>query len=280
MSVLLSTINGSSLVLEMNRPESMNAMSSELANSLLSAVLNAGKNEKIRAIIISGAGDKAFCAGTDLKERRHLNPDQKWEQSRSLFHLNEAIRNSSLPVIAAINGWCLGGGFELALYCDLRIATPESKFGWPEMTLGAYPGGGGAVMLPRIIGQAKAKELFFTARRIEAIEALPFGSPGLNGWTSSSRWGPIATTMSPGLAVLRGFSPWAFPHPASTPTSPSSGSKWRGGREARLESWLRLIGPFGLDGAPCWPVARAVVLSITVASHVTQPRFSPIGGYC
>ena len=82
MSVLLSTVNGSSLVLEMNRPESMNAMSSELANSLSSAVLNAGKNEKIRAIIISGAGDKAFCAGTDLKERRHLNPDQKWEQSR------------------------------------------------------------------------------------------------------------------------------------------------------------------------------------------------------
>lgn len=175
MSVLLSAVNGSSLVLEMNRPESMNAMSSELANSLLSAVLNAGKNEKIRAIIISGAGDKAFCAGTDLKERRHLNPDQKWEQSRSLFHLNEAMRNSSLPVIAAINGWCLGGGFELALYCDLRIATPESKFGWPEMTLGAYPGGGGAVMLPRIIGQAKAKELFFTARRIEAVEALNLG---------------------------------------------------------------------------------------------------------
>jgi enoyl-CoA hydratase/carnithine racemase len=175
MTVLLSAINGSSLVLEMNRPESMNAMSSELAKSLLSAVLAAEENKKIRAIIITGAGDRAFCAGTDLKERRDLSPDKKWEQSRSLFHLNEAIRNSSLPVIAAINGWCLGGGFELALYCDLRIATPESKFGWPEMTLGAYPGGGGAVMLPRIIGQAKAKELFFTARRIDAGDALNLG---------------------------------------------------------------------------------------------------------
>ena len=129
MTVLLSDIDGSSLVLEMNRPESMNAMSSDLAKSLLSAVLAASENKKIRAIIITGAGDRAFCAGTDLKERRHLSADQKWEQSRSLFHLNEAIRNSSLPVIAAINGWCLGGGFELALYCDLRIATPESKFG-------------------------------------------------------------------------------------------------------------------------------------------------------
>ena len=175
MTVLLSAIDGSSLVLEMNRPEAMNAMSSDLAKSLLSAVLAAAENKKIRAIIITGAGDRAFCAGTDLKERRHLSADQKWEQSRSLFHLNEAIRNSSLPVIAAINGWCLGGGFELALYCDLRIATPESKFGWPEMTLGAYPGGGGAVMLPRIIGQAKAKELFFTARRIDGIEALDLG---------------------------------------------------------------------------------------------------------
>ena len=175
MSVLLSRVDGSSLILEMNRPESMNAISSELAKSLLSAVLGAGEDKKIRAIIITGAGDKAFSAGTDLKVRRELNANQKWEQSRTLFHLNEAIRKSSLPVIAVINGWCLGGGFELALYCDLRIATPESKFGWPEMTLGAYPGGGGAVMLPRIIGQAKAKELFFTARRIEAIEALDLG---------------------------------------------------------------------------------------------------------
>ncbi len=209
MSVLLESIIGSSLQLQMNRPESMNAMSSELANSILSAVLAAGKNKKIRAIIISGAGGRAFCAGTDLKERRHLNADQKWEQSRALFHLNEAIRSSSLPVIAAIDGWCLGGGFELALYCDLRIATLESRFGWPEMTLGAYPGGGGAVMLPRIIGQAKAKELFFTARRIEASEALDLGI--INAITSKDQLmekaqefvAGIETTSPLGLAAIK-----------------------------------------------------------------------------
>ena len=175
MTVLLESTVGSALVLEMNRPEAMNAMSSSLAKSLLIAVSNAEKNKNIRAIIICGAGGKAFCAGTDLTERRNLSADEKWEQSRALFHLNEAIRNSPLPIIAAIDGWCLGGGFELALYCDLRIATPESKFGWPEMTLGAFPGGGGAVMLPRIIGQAKAKELFFTAKRIDAQEAFDLG---------------------------------------------------------------------------------------------------------
>ena len=209
MSVLLESIIGSSLQLQMNRPESMNAMSSELANSILSAVLAAGKNKKIRAIIISGAGGRAFCAGTDLKERRHLNADQKWEQSRALFHLNEAIRSSSLPVIAAIDGWCLGGGFELALYCDLRIATLESRFGWPEMTLGAYPGGGGAVMLPRIIGQAKAKELFFTARRIGASEALDLGI--INTITSKDQLmekaqefiAGIETTSPLGLAAIK-----------------------------------------------------------------------------
>ena len=162
-------------IVTLNRPGKRNALSPEMIVRLARFWQEVSADPAIRVIVVTGAGDKAFCAGTDLKERRHLNPDQKWEQSRSLFHLNEAIRNSSLPVIAVINGWCLGGGFELALYCDLRIATPESKFGWPEMTLGAYPGGGGAVMLPRIIGQAKAKELFFTARRIEAIEALDLG---------------------------------------------------------------------------------------------------------
>ena len=162
-------------MLTLNRPEVMNAMSSELAQELLAAVQSAGERRDLRSIVICGAGDRAFCAGTDLKQRRDLSPDEKWAQSRTLWELNQAIWNSPKAVIAAIGGWCLGGGFELALYCDLRIAAEDARFGWPEMTLGAYPGGGGAVMLPRIVGRAKAKELFFTARRIGAAEALALG---------------------------------------------------------------------------------------------------------
>ena len=175
MAVLLAEQRGSALVLTLNRPEVMNALSSELAQELLAAVQSAGERRELRAIVICGAGNKAFCAGTDLKQRRDLTPDEKWAQSRTLWDVNQAIWNSPKAVIAAIGGWCLGGGFELALYCDLRIAADDARFGWPEMTLGAYPGGGGAVMLPRIVGRAKAKELLFTARRIGAAEAFALG---------------------------------------------------------------------------------------------------------
>ena len=138
MAVLLTEQKGSALVLTLNRPEVMNALSSELAQNLLAAVQSAGERREVRAIVISGAGDKAFCAGTDLKQRRDLTPDEKWAQSRTLWDVNQAIWNSPKAVIAAIGGWCLGGGFELALYCDLRIAAEDARFGWPEMTLGAY----------------------------------------------------------------------------------------------------------------------------------------------
>ena len=175
MPILLTEQKGSALILTMNRPEVMNALSSELAQELQLAVERANENPEIRAIILTASGDKAFCAGTDLKQRRTLSADGKWAQAQSLWDASQAFMNSPKPLIAAIGGWCLGGGFVLALYCDLRIAADDVRFGWPEMTLGAYPGAGAAIMLPRIIGRAKAKELFFTARRIGASEALAIG---------------------------------------------------------------------------------------------------------
>jgi enoyl-CoA hydratase/carnithine racemase len=175
MSVLIQEQKGSALVLTLNRPESMNALSTQLVRALIDAVRGCADRPEIRAILITGAGEKAFCAGTDLKERRELDPDQKWAQSRGGWELNQAVYQSPKAVIAAIGGWCLGGGFELALFCDTRIAAEDAKFGWPEMTLGAYPGSGAALMLPRLIGPAQAKQLFFTARRIGAPEALRIG---------------------------------------------------------------------------------------------------------
>ena len=175
MAILLSELKGTALVLTLNRPEVLNALSSELSQEMLAAVQLANNRRDVRTIIIIGAGDKAFSAGTDLKQRRTLSPDGKWAQSRDGWNVNQALMNSPKAVIAAIAGWCLGGGFELALHCDLRIAADDARFGWPEMTLGAYPGGGAAIMLPRIVGRAKAKELFFTARRITAAQALQLG---------------------------------------------------------------------------------------------------------
>jgi enoyl-CoA hydratase/carnithine racemase len=175
VALLLSELKGSALVLTLNRPEVLNALSSELSQEMLAAVQLANKRRDVRTIVIIGGGDRAFSAGTDLKQRRTLSPDGKWAQSRDGWNTNQALMNSPKAVIAAISGWCLGGGFELALHCDLRIAADDARFGWPEMTLGAYPGGGAAIMLPRIVGRAKAKELFFTARRITATQALQLG---------------------------------------------------------------------------------------------------------
>ena len=124
-----------------------------------------------------GAGDDACCAGTDLKEEpgRHLTPDGKWAQRTRGWKVNQFLWRMPQPVVSLIHGWCLGGGFELALFCDLPHRLAGRRLSFPEMTLGAYPGSGAAIALPRLIGRARAKELFFTARRVKADEALELG---------------------------------------------------------------------------------------------------------
>ena len=163
------------VVLTLNRPEVRNAISKALAEEIEATIRGLSTRRDIRVVIFHGAGDAAFSAGTDLKERRDLSADEKWEQSASLRRANDAIWNAAQPVIAAIHGWCLGGGFELACNCDLRIAADDAVFAWPEMQLGAYPGGTAGVVFPRLVGRARAKELFFTARRVRAEEALELG---------------------------------------------------------------------------------------------------------
>ncbi len=162
-------------VLTLNRPEAMNAISTGLANLVLEAVRDAEADPATRTVVIAAAGEKAFCTGADLKERRTFNAEQKWAHTGSLWRINEAIWNSPKAFLAAIHGWCLGGGFELALYCDMRVAAPDARFGFPEMTLGAFPGAGGGVILPRLIGRAAARGFFYEARRVAADEALRLG---------------------------------------------------------------------------------------------------------
>jgi enoyl-CoA hydratase/carnithine racemase len=175
MSILLQEEKDAVVVLTLNRPDAMNSLSSELSLALQNAVKEISQRRDVRAVVITGAGDRAFCAGADLKERRDLDAEGKWQQRSRIWELNEAIWRMPQPVIAAVHGFCLGGGFEVALYCDLRVAADNAVFSFPEMTLGAYPGAGAAVVLPRLIGRGRAKEIFFTARKVKAEEALALG---------------------------------------------------------------------------------------------------------
>lgn len=175
MTILASERRGAALLLTLDRPEAMNALSSALVQAIHEAVREAAGDLSIRGVVITGAGEKAFSAGTDLKERRDLDDAQKAAQSRSLLELTYEMHASPQPIVAAIGGWCLGGGLELALACDLRFAAEGARFGFPEMTLGAYPGSGGPVTLARLVGPARAKDLLFTARRFDAREALALG---------------------------------------------------------------------------------------------------------
>jgi enoyl-CoA hydratase/carnithine racemase len=175
MSILTQEQRGGALILRMNRPEVMNALSRELVTSIMASIEAVESLPSVRAVILTSTSDKAFSAGTDLKERAELDDRGKAEQSQLLTQLGTAIRECSKPVVAAIGGWCLGGGCELAMFCDVRIAASDARFGFPEMTLGAYPGSGGAVLLPKLIGTARAKYVLFTALRFDAVTAHSWG---------------------------------------------------------------------------------------------------------
>jgi len=154
----------------------MNALSEKVKNALEAVFeeLNA-KIEELKAAIITGAGGKAFVAGADIKELPDLNPEKaraRFRRSRQLFL---RIEKFDRPLICAIDGLCLGGGLELAMCCDIRIATERSKFGQPEINLGVLPGGGGTQRLPRLVGMGIAKELIFTGRFITAEDAKNIG---------------------------------------------------------------------------------------------------------
>ena len=174
-NVLLKKENDGVLVLTLNRPELMNAFNFTLLNALKEEVEALRFNTNIRVVIITGSGRKAFCAGADLKERADLSELQVKAFIFTIRNLFTAIEDLNKPVIAAINGVALGGGMELCLACDIRIAATSASMGLTETRLAIIPGAGGTQRLPRLIGRGKAKELIFTGRRIGAQEALQIG---------------------------------------------------------------------------------------------------------
>ncbi len=163
------------LWLTLNRPQVMNSFNFDLLRALKAQIDGIRFRPDIRVVIITGAGEKAFCAGADLKERATLPPLQVKEFIFTIRDLFSSIENLNKPVIAAVNGVALGGGTELALACDIRIASATASMGLTETRLAIIPGAGGTQRLPRLIGRGKAKELIFTGRRVPAEEALAIG---------------------------------------------------------------------------------------------------------
>jgi methylglutaconyl-CoA hydratase len=188
---------GPVLVWTIDREARMNSLSRDLLLAFGKLTQEALSNDSVRAIVITGAGDKAFCAGADLKERRGMSENDIRAQVELYRSELGPLDRSPKPVIAAINGVAFGGGLELALICDLRVAAAHAELALPETTLGIIPGAGGTQRLPRLVGDGRAKEMILLGRRLSAAEALS--------------WGLVNRVTPPGTSVVDDAVAWIRP---------------------------------------------------------------------
>ncbi len=180
--------------LVLNRPEVLNAIDNTLAEALGSACAALAADDSVWAVILRGAGERAFSAGADLKARRNFSPEE-WAAQRALFRgMFTRLRSVPQAMIAAVHGFALGGGTELALLADFIVASDDAICGLTEASLGIIPGGGGTQYLPRLIGRNHAKELIFTARRISAAQAKHLGL--INHVVAREQLLPTATLLA------------------------------------------------------------------------------------
>jgi len=182
------TRRGAAAVLTIDRPDRLNSLSRDTLTTLGQLARQAIADGEVRAIVVTGSGNKAFCAGADLKERQGMDENDVRVQLGLYREELGVLDRSPKPVIAALNGVALGGGLELALVCDLRVADKTAVLALPETTLGIIPGAGGTQRLPRLVGEARAKELILLGRRLSADEALA--------------WGLVNRVSPPGTTVL------------------------------------------------------------------------------
>lgn len=214
---ILLTYDAGIATVTLNRPERMNAVDRALLTQLRAAFQATWADDQVRAIIITGAGDKAFCAGADLKERAGMTPGEVRLFLKQIRETMSEIENTPKPVIAAVNGLALGGGTELALACDVRFVAEHAQMGLTETTLAIIPGAGGTQRLPRLVGKGRAKELIFSGRKVQAPEALQLGLaefvvPGPSLLAEAQKWarhvventGPVAIAQAK-FAINRGL---------------------------------------------------------------------------
>ncbi|MFD4788568.1 enoyl-CoA hydratase/isomerase family protein [Streptomyces sp. NPDC058459] len=161
--------------LVLDRPKAMNAVSTEMARSLAAACAALAADRDARVVVLTSSGERAFCVGADLKERNSFSDADLVRQRPVARAAYTGVLELPMPVVAAVHGFALGGGFELALACDLIVADTTAVVGLPEVSVGVIPGGGGTQLLPRRVGAARAAELIFTARRLDAPEAAALG---------------------------------------------------------------------------------------------------------
>ncbi len=167
--------DGTTAWVTLDHPEAHNALTRKMCEELQAMAVELGRDDSVRAVVIRGAGERAFCTGIDLKERRGVTAEQTGPYVDAIGGAVTAWARLAKPTVAAISGYALGGGMELALACDFRIATTSARFALTEVRLGIIPGAGGTQRLPRLIGVAAAKELILLGRRIDAARALSLG---------------------------------------------------------------------------------------------------------
>jgi len=162
-------------VVTLNRPDVLNAMNDAMRRELTRCFEHLVTDDQVRAVVVTGAGERAFSAGADVREFVEPLVPVRFREQRRRLEFRQVMDRCPQPLIAAINGWALGGGLELALACDIRVAAADARLGLTETTLGIIPGGGGTQRLPRLVGRSKALELILTGARIDAAEALRIG---------------------------------------------------------------------------------------------------------
>lgn len=172
--ILFEQVEPGIVRITLNRPEVLNAVGLRMAADVIEAARLVNASPEVRAVILTGAGERAFCAGANLKERKNLAPEQAWELVRRLKAMTTSIEEIEVPVIAAINGFALAGGTHYAIACDVRVASEDAVLGLTEVKIGIIPGGP-AVKLSRLMGKGKINEMILTGRRYPAAEAKEIG---------------------------------------------------------------------------------------------------------
>lgn len=169
------TLSNGVAVVEINRPKALNALNAEVLASLYETMQELDQNQAVKVVILTGSGEKAFVAGADISAMQEMTSEQAKEFAKMGHRTMNRVAAMRPFTIAAVNGFALGGGCELAMSCDIRVASTKARMGIPEVTLGVIPGFGGTQRLPRLVGLGRAKELLATGRQVKAEEAMAIG---------------------------------------------------------------------------------------------------------